>query len=59
MLDKRDTALLGCRTGGLQGPEGSRTGRMQDRTGDMQDSKNAGQEGCWIEGIQDRYDARK
>ena len=57
MLDKRNTVLLGCRAGGMQGTEGCRTGRMQDRTGEMQDRKNSGQEGCRTGCIQDRRDA--
>ena len=56
MLDKRNTVLLGCRAGGMQGTEGCRTGRMQDRTGEKQDRKNSGQEGCRTEGIQDICD---
>ena len=54
MLDKRNTVLLGCRAGGMQGTEGCRTGRMQDRTGEKQDRKNSGQKGCRTFVIQDR-----
>ena len=56
MLDKRNTVLLECRAGGMQGTEGYRTGRMQDRTGEKQDRMNSGQEGCRTEGMQDICD---
>ena len=42
MLEKGDTVLLGCRTGGMPGPEECRTGRIQDMTGEIQDRKIAG-----------------
>ena len=43
MLGKRDTVLLGCRTGGMPGPERCSIGQEECRTGGMQDRRDAGQ----------------
>ena len=53
-MDRRDTGLLGCRTGGMQdwrvaGLEGA--GLEECRKGGIQDRKNAGKEGRMKGGI--------
>ena len=55
MLDMR-YSTTGTRTSGMPGPEGCRTGRILDMTGEMQDRRDAGQGGCSPVGLQDRRD---